>query len=287
MIQAASEPSPQLLVFAEPLWVEGLRSRLERERPGGYRLLERPEQLEGCPQLVIWQLVAPVEPANLLAELRRLEERWQPSPRLLLLPSPLSCPSDWLLQLPVQGLLQDPEPSELVEAIATLLGGGRVVALHPSASRPAPVAAPLGLGQWLLQSGLQQIEIERVRCVLALDPPPDSVLVQLLVEGRLRELAAARQLLLWIWGPVVLAWGDGRGEGGGPTQPGPAAAHISQDVPLGARRSPCGSARRSACGGRSRSGSTAPLKPAWPTAPASCWRSKGSAPSVAATCWWG
>ncbi|MGB7565368.1 MAG: DUF3685 domain-containing protein [Prochlorococcaceae cyanobacterium] len=233
MIQPAPEPRPQLLVFAEPLWIEGLRSRLERERPGGFRLLERPEQLEGRPQLLIWQLAAPVEPANLLAELRQLEERWQPSPRLLLLPSPLSCPSDWLLQLPVQGLLQDPEPAELLEAITTLLGGGRVVALRPSASQPATVAAPLGLGQWLLQSGLQQIETERIRCVLALDPPPDSVLVQLLVEGRLRELAAARQLLLWIWGPVVLAWGDGRGDGGGTNQLGPAAAERPEHSPPG------------------------------------------------------
>lgn len=232
MIQPAPEPRPQLLVFAEPFWIEGLRSRLERQHPGGYRLLERAEQLEGRPQLVIWQLAVPVEPPNLLAELRRLEERWQPSPLLLLLPNPLDCPSDWLLQLPVQGLLQDPEPSEVLEAITTLLGGGRVVALRPSASRAATVPAPLGLGQWLLQSGLQQIEAERVRCVLALDPPPDLLLVQLLLEGRLRELAAARQLLLWIWGPVVLAWGDGSARGGGRgAKPSETAA---PDGPLGA-----------------------------------------------------
>lgn len=208
MIQPAPTSRPQLLVFADAFWREGLERRLSLLAGRSFRVVGESENLDGSPQLVIWHLAAPVEPANLLEELRRLEERWQPAPRLLLLPSSLDCPSDWLLQLPVQGLLQNPEPPELVEAIETLLTGGRVVALRPSTTVRTTLGAPLGLGQWLLQSGLQQIETERIRCRLCLDPPPSSLLLLVLIEGRLRELAAARQLLLWLWGPVVLAWAD-------------------------------------------------------------------------------
>ena len=211
MIQPAPTSRPQLLVFADAFWREGLERRLGLLADRGFRVVGDAENLVGSPQLVIWHLAAPVEPANLLEELRRLEERWQPAPRLLVLPRSLDCPSDWLLQLPVQGLLQNPEPPELLEAIDTLLTGGRVVALRPTASVRTTLGAPLGLGQWLLQSGLQQIEAERIRCRLWLNPPPQSLLLLLLIEGRLRELATARQLLLWFWGPVLLAWSDDSG----------------------------------------------------------------------------
>jgi hypothetical protein len=33
-------------------------------------------------------------------------------------------------------------------------------------------------------------------------------LSELLLTGRLRELAAARTLLLWLWGPLGMAWGS-------------------------------------------------------------------------------
>lgn len=205
---------PQLLVFADDFWRDGLERRLNQSRDRPCTVVGVPEELQGSPQLVIWNLSAPVEPTNLLEELRRLEERWQPAPRLLILPRSLALPTDWLLQLPVQGLLQPSDTGELVEAIGTLLAGGRVVALRPVAVERPSMAAPLGLGQWLLQSGLQQIEVERNRCRLALDPPPESLLLVLLIEGRQRELVAARQLLLWLWGPVVLAWTGDLGLGG-------------------------------------------------------------------------
>lgn len=66
---------------------------------------------------------------------------------------------------------------------------------------------PLGLGEWLLVSGLQQIDAELALCERLLQPPPEGVLAQLLLEGRRRELRATRQLLLWLWGPLGLAWG--------------------------------------------------------------------------------
>jgi hypothetical protein len=75
---------------------------------------------------------------------------------------------------------------------------------------------PLGLGEWLLVSGLEQIDTELRVCAALLDPLPANPLAQLLLEGRLRELQAARSLLLWLWGPLQMAWSPG----GQPWKPG-------------------------------------------------------------------
>jgi hypothetical protein len=85
-----------------------------------------------------------------------------------------------------------------------LLAGGRVVELRPlAAERPEPDA--IGLGQWLLRSGLSQIDSEQRRCHHWLKQGCGG-LTRLLLHGRLRELAAARRLLLWLWGPISMAF---------------------------------------------------------------------------------
>ncbi len=211
-----SRPDRPLLLFAEPLQRQGL---IEWLRPLGLPLLEEPPSPgagSGAPALVLWSLAAPLPAATLLAEVRRLQERWQPSPLLLLLPAGHGYPNRFLLDLPLQGLVEAAGPESLRSAVTTLLAGGRVVELaSPAAATVAGTAAdpgypaaasPLGLGQWLLLSGLQQIDAERRVCLRLLDPQP-SALAELLLRGRLRELAAARQLLLWLWGPLSLAWG--------------------------------------------------------------------------------
>ena len=206
--RAASSQAPQILLFAEPLLRQGLVALLGAE-PAGYRLASGAEALVGAPQLVIWSLAAPLEPVNLLGELERLEQRWHPAPLLLLLPATPGLRRDWLLQLPAAGLLQQPDPDQLLAAVATLLDGGRVVELQgdgPQAAAEAQASGPLGLGQWLLQSGLQQIDAELRRCRRLLDPPPQSPLLALVLAGRVRELETARNLLIWLWGPISLAW---------------------------------------------------------------------------------
>jgi hypothetical protein len=140
--------------------------------------------------------------------LRLLQDRWQPAPVLLLLPAGHPYPASLLLGLSCQGLLVEPEAADLAEAVATLLAGGRVVQIGASADprAAAPPSGPIGLGQWLLYSGLQQIDAELRVCRGLLDPPPEALLALLLLQGRERELLAARQLLLWLWGPLSLAW---------------------------------------------------------------------------------
>ncbi len=222
-----SRPAPQLLLFAEPLLSDGL-VRLLGGAPSGYRVVTASEALEGAPQLVIWCLEAPLRPGSVLGELERLEQRWLPAPLLLVLPAQPGCPDSWLLRLPVAGLLQQPEPEQLLGAVATLLAGGRVVELKgENRSAPAPGEGPIGLGQWLLLSGLQQIDADLDLCARLLDPPPGQLLLVLMLEGRQRELRTARGLLLWLWGPASLAWSGAYPAvraGGGDALPSPAAS---------------------------------------------------------------
>ncbi|MFN7677559.1 MAG: DUF3685 domain-containing protein, partial [Cyanobacteriota bacterium] len=199
---------PQILLLADPLTGAGLKRWLTLDPPA-YRLVDSPAALEGPPRLVIWVLAGQPPAATLLEESRQLRERWHPAPVLLLVSSAFPYPNDLLLDLPLQGLLEGPDPPTLQEATATLLAGGRVVDLAGGGTGPSPCnpPPPMGLGQWLLVSGLQQIDAELRVCARLLDPLPANVLVVLLLRGRRRELLAARALLLWLWGPLTLAWG--------------------------------------------------------------------------------
>ena len=209
MTHALPKPvSSQLLLFAEPLLRDGL-TRLLTAQAGLYTVAERPEQLQGLPQLVIWQASsADLKGGRLAEELLRLQERWQPAPLLLLLPPAHGLGGDALLQLPAAGILESPEPQELLAALATLLTGGRVLAAAAGSASPRPAASPaIGLGQWLLISGLQQIDADLAAIKRLLTPPPTNLVLLLVLQGRLRELSAARELLLLLWGPLSVAWG--------------------------------------------------------------------------------
>jgi len=184
------------------------------------------EGLQGAPQLVLWCLGSLPEPQALDAESRRLLERWYPAPLLLLLPSKHPYSSDVLLQLPAQGLIEQADAETLRQAVTTLLAGGRVLAIAATrrGDDPGP-SVPMGLGQWLLLSGLQQIDAELRLCLRLLDPPPVDLLPLLLLQGRVRELRLARRLLLWLWGPVSLAWSQPLdGPDGAPDAPAPGVA---------------------------------------------------------------
>jgi hypothetical protein len=174
-----AKDAPPILILAEPLIQAGLERLLEES----FQLKAASDPDKGAIALVIWSISAGMPAATLERELAQLRDRWQPAPLLLLLPAESDLPSSWLLQLPAEGLLQQAEPQEIRAAVDTLLTGGRVVELRP----------------------LRWIEAEALRCRRWLDLQPVG-LNALLLAGRLRELALAKRLLLWLWGPISMAF---------------------------------------------------------------------------------
>jgi len=197
----------EILLLAPDLLGESLALQLTSEVPS-WSIALRSDDLNRHPKLVIWSLDAAESIALLHQELIRLQEHWQPAPVLLLLPASVPIPAVELLSLDSPGLLQAPDLNTLREAIETLLQGGRVVRLaqaNPSTPPPQPA---MGLGQWLLTSGLQQITNDLQVIDALLVPPPENLLLRLMLEGRQRELRSARSLLLLLWGPLQIGLAD-------------------------------------------------------------------------------
>ena len=197
----------EILLLAPDLLGESLALQLTSEVPS-WSIALRSDDLNRHPQLVIWSLDSAESIALLHQELVRLQEHWQPAPVLLLLPASVPIPAVDLLNLDSPGLLQAPDLTTLREAIETLLEGGRVVRLaqaNPSTPPPQPA---MGLGQWLLTSGLQQISNDLQVIDALLVPPPENLLLRLMLEGRQRELNSARSLLLLLWGPLQVGLAD-------------------------------------------------------------------------------
>ena len=202
-----NETKAEILLLAPDLLGESLALQLTSEVPS-WSIALRSDDLNRHPKLVIWSLDAAESIALLHQELIRLQEHWQPAPVLLVLPASVPIPSVDLLSLDSPGLIQAPDLNTLREAIETLLQGGRVVRLaqaNPSTPPPQPA---MGLGQWLLTSGLQQITNDLQVIDALLVPPPENLLLRLMLEGRQRELRSARSLLLLLWGPLQIGLAD-------------------------------------------------------------------------------
>ena len=84
--------------------------------------------------------------------------------------------------------------------------GGRVVRLKDhQLNQDQTTQATMGLGQWLLLSGIQQINDEIQKLDYYRNPTPQNSFKTLLLFGRIRELKASKNFLYWIWGPVQLS----------------------------------------------------------------------------------
>jgi hypothetical protein len=233
----------QLLLLAEPLRAAGLTSWIEAGRVDSGSELTRDIQvvagvdaLEGSPGLVLWAPSPATPLASLQREVTLLRERWQPAPLLLVLGEGHGLAAADLLSLASEGLLEAPDANQLLAALNTLLGGGRVVELQPGLGQPFQPERQSGattFGQALLLSGLQQLDIASSGCRLLLSRRDIHPLARLMLEGRLREMALARRFLLWIWGPLSLAWSEplfteARGPGSPrPSAPGPGSGSLT------------------------------------------------------------
>ena len=191
----------EILLFAPDLLGESLAAEIPTdERPLQVRLSA--DQLQGHPSLVIWSLPTEPQPLILQREILQLQQRWTPAPILLLLPADFRGDPQDLLALNCDGILQDADLEALRSAVQTLLNGGRVLNFKPRTAHASSNDQPLSMGQWLLVSGLQQIGRDLQVIEALLDPPPEHLVMRLMLEGRCRELRSARNLLLWLWGPL-------------------------------------------------------------------------------------
>lgn len=217
----------RILLLAEPLLAEGL-IRLLEQSDQSYTVSTDPAGLSGPPELVLWCADGSFTAQALRREAQHLHASWQPAPLLISLPAAAPWPQAQLLTLPAEGLLQAPSAETLLAALRTVLAGGREVQLCGGPDAAAPPDDP-GLGQWLLISGLQQIEQDLDLCDRMLQARPIQPVVLLLLQGRRRELRAARALLHLLWGPLSLAWGPVA------PPPGPAPARESTAISLSQR----------------------------------------------------
>ncbi|MEB3235774.1 MAG: DUF3685 domain-containing protein [Cyanobacteriota bacterium] len=196
-----------LLLLAEPLLAEGLK-RLLAEACSDLTIATDGGATTANPALVLWCPEAGIEAPALERETRRLSETWPAAALLIVLPQGLRLPRQRLLQLPAEGLLEAPDSALLLQAIETLRQGGRCVKLKAEqSSMPAEPGPAVGLGQWLLISGQQQIDQALWRCEALLTQANGNPLSLLVLQGQRRELLAARRLLVLLHGPVSLAWG--------------------------------------------------------------------------------
>ena len=199
----------RILLQAPALLAESLALELTRSHPEWTVVLQG-QALDGAPSLLIWSIDTVLSLSAIEREVQAQSERWPSTPILLLLPDGLASSQEVLLNLPAAGLLQDSNLGELTDSVNTLLGGGRVVRLTPgpSSTRQTLNGSVMGLGQWLLVSGLQQISCDLQTIEALLAPPPSNPMLRFVLEGRRRELRSAHALLLWIWGPLQLGLAD-------------------------------------------------------------------------------
>ena len=191
----------EILLIAPNLLGETLATQLATKETGLRVCLKR-EQLTKHPSVLIWSLDSFQVPNTIFIELKKLEEEWNPSPLLLLLPKETKLTKEELFEFGVKGLLQDPDLKTLKEAIKIVKGGGRFLKVDQNQTIQLSTQQPWGLGQWLLISGLQQIDKELISVDGLIKNYSHSIIPEEILRGRLRELKAAKYFLIKFWGPI-------------------------------------------------------------------------------------
>ncbi len=201
----AEGESNQILLLAPNLLGESLALQLENAEPDLKVLLEE-NALTRSPSLVIWILESVEVPSAIELELRNLQEYWGKVPLLLILPAKLTLKTNQFFQFDCPGLLQDPDFETLRESIETIISGGRVVRLKDQSKDPLlNKPSPIGLGQWFLLSGVQQIDEEIKNIEFLLNRTSNNSFKEIILYGRRKELKAAKALLYWLWGPLKIS----------------------------------------------------------------------------------
>lgn len=154
--------------------------------------IDEAEATRRRPDLVIWVTQASNDIGALVREALALDQRWHPAPFLLVLHGSIQPGGLPLGELPIAGILQNPDATSLCQALPVLMGGGRVFDVHTR--HGAPAGAHHGLSGMLSQ-GLTQIQAQAKRVTAQLGQRPRPLL-RWVLEGQQRELAMARAMVV-------------------------------------------------------------------------------------------
>ncbi|NDA74794.1 MAG: DUF3685 domain-containing protein [Synechococcaceae bacterium WB8_3_299] len=199
-----------ILIIGEKWQAQALTEQLKRDQPN-LRLDLSSRSTEGEDnnisnknklkyQLICWLLQEETTTETLSWELNQLKTREPEAALLLIMNNSGFFNRDFLLQLPLDGLLEQPSLTEINEAIELITNGGRVFRISEAVQSSSAKPSNLGFKQWFLLSGLDQINAEVNALNHRLSVFPKGGLKRFVIAGRLRELNMARKLLHAIWG---------------------------------------------------------------------------------------
>ena len=218
---------PRVLVYTPPGQKKQLAAILGRGGPEGgpVQCIDEAEAHQRRPDLVIWVTRASDDTGALAREALALDQRWHPAPFLLVLQGPVQPGGLPLGELPLAGVLQNPDAPTLRQALPVLISGGRVFDVH--SRHAAPAEEHRGLNG-VFSQGLAQIQAQAQAVTTQLNQRPGTLL-RWVLEGQQRELAMARRLVLTLHGATARTLGmkglatNGLGAGG----PVPASTGIT------------------------------------------------------------
>ncbi len=198
-------PPKQILLLAPDLLGESLALQLSNEESNTEVFLQK-DKLTRHPSLVIWS-IENIEMSNTTSiELKRLKEKWSPSPILLIIPAKVSLNPSQILDFECDGILQNPDIKLLKETITTLSSGGRIIRLSDSSNH---VTSKKGLfaslSNNLLQNSLDIINKELTKLENVIILSSKNFILLYLTKGRIREIKSARSILIWIWAPIYMS----------------------------------------------------------------------------------
>lgn len=218
-------PLQDILVYAPPSRRGDLVAAITQ--PGDpFRCVDEAGARQRRPDLVVWVAEASSDPLFITAEAVALDQRWHPAPLLLVLEGVARFSPLHLADLPVAGILDNPDDAAVRRALPVLAAGGRVFDV---AVRSGPAQAEGGVHE-PFALGIAQIDAQLQLVAVYLQKLDLGILLRWVLQGQRRELLTARSLVLRIWTVVAMALGLEDGE---PVWPpvGEQAAAASQRVP--------------------------------------------------------
>lgn len=202
MIEGASK---QILLIAPDLLGETLSLQLTAKNKS-IEVFLRQKYLTRHPSLVIWSIDSLELETTTRNEIKRIKEKWNPSPVLILLPPKVSLKPTQLLNFECEGILQDPDIELLNTSIDNLINGGRVIRLNDLLENVTPKNISLyNLGSWLLSNSLENINRELKRLEGISKSNTNNIFLLIATRGRKREVSLAKSLLIWFWSPIYMS----------------------------------------------------------------------------------